>query len=240
MIEERQAIFDDEFAEKTEKLIESIGAILDIEGISASERSKSLREIAYLQTELAIVTDETADELETSELDHDTFEKYTLAKVGYIDSRNPYYVMEAFCTLFDKGVAPPRWILMAIMVWFLRHMHHPDPDKMAKQFGIKGRASGASKPYDNYVREKNRRPAFSDMYSLIRRYRISKIDAARAVILKYDISISAKSFVNAYDKFFAWLKGVEIPLIERDEESRTQHYQTFPVTARKYLRTRRI
>ena len=162
--------------------------------------------------------------------------------LGYEETKNNHYVIEIFATLVRAGIYPPKWIMEILADGFYEYFKDPnrDPKRIGKKLGLEAQASGATNPWRERKTRSDRANAMIDMSKLMTEFGVSKRRAASAVKLKYQLSESESTMRKYFAKFFGSSKdaaaspGNTIPMTEYQ---RTKFVSSFPVAARKLIKT---
>ena len=163
----------------------------------------------------------------------------------FMQTQNIYGVLTAFVKFQKLGLYPPPWVIEHLANVFKRHLANPDPDLLAFQLGISGEGSGAQNPYHEFTVTRERNNVLTEMMLLMSAFRVSFSVAAKAMIEKYGLGISAKRLMNNFRDEFGdpkqWMlkhhefPPIKNPLLDTDEKRRA-YLAKFPRDTLIYLK----
>ena len=161
----------------------------------------------------------------------------------YINTESMYAAMEVFVKFHALGLYPPKWVLNHVASKFKKHLADPDPDLLASQLGVSGRGSGSTNPYDEYRWWFERFEAVRDMSILVSGFDISLTSAAKAIVEKRKLPITAKRLVTEFRDFFGDTGRLKYknrdfgPFF--DEDSRDGYIAEFPREALRFIKDKK-
>lgn len=181
------------------------------------------------------------DGFDADTLPRDLYEEYEACLGGFSITKNNHYVIEMFCRLVRAGTYPPKWIMEIISDGFNEYINDPgrDPKRLGRKLGLEGAASGTTNPWQAKKMRSDRAIAFLDMLQLICFFDVSQRRAARAVIIKHQLSESEVTFRKFYTTYFGpwqneiWTRGRSLLMSPYE---RTKFISSFPVAARKLIK----
>ena len=116
----------------------------------------------------------------------------------FSDAKNIYAVFSAFIEFHKLGLYPPRWALDHMVACLQKHMNDPQPELFTSRMGVVGPTSGATSPYERFMWHDGQGRALVEMGVLRMAFDISLMDAARAVIEKFDLDVTEKRLTNKF------------------------------------------
>jgi len=160
----------------------------------------------------------------------------------YKATNNSYWLLETFVWFVGEGISPPSWVLTSLGRRLQVHLENPDVDLLSIQLGVQARGSGKTNPHDSYRVRKHRDPALADMANLLIVYEISKMDAARAIVSKYELQVTPKRLASLFNERYGVgdIKELNFNRPDVAESDFAKYVKTFPPKARKFLRKRRL
>lgn len=180
--------------------------------------------------------EETYPPLNYQDLTFSSYVNYWQFTNYYQKTKNVYYLMLLFSETVSAGFSPPAWVLDEINQRWAAHLANPDPERFASQFGVSGKASGSTNPFDAVQAHVSRFAAMADMYRIISIFDVSKIGAARAVRIKHDLKEKPKYLVELYNDWLQRLPAVSPPEEILSAREHPRFVDSFPPKARKLLR----
>ena len=216
-------------------------ALDDANGNNDPARLQVWQEQQYrTNAKVSVFSAECHDKFDVMKLSDKQFEQYWEIIWDYEGALSIYGAMQAFIWFYQQKISPPVWVMAPLASGLSKHLENPDPELLANQLGVSSGISGKGNPHKEYLRLKNEVVVMSDMATLIYSYGMSKMDAARAVKLKYKLRRAPKTLTNNYrDHYRFSMRDNKISDVTlnamKSEYGRSRDpvfVQSFPVDAR--------
>jgi len=243
-----------DYSEKERTLLRSRAqlALGDVVKLLDHDDEEQRREIESAIEHLERIVDCMADEplpcISAEVLEFADWTEYHELRYEHSVSGNMPMLLEAFVILVENEITPGRWILDPLAEAFGKILEDQDPEMVATRLGLQARGSGSASPLQGFTRHIEGRRINVEMKTLIEEFRLSKTNAANAVIEKLDLKLEPKTLVNRYESKTKFPDVVRRALDEHSAElksfSRTwlsangaeEFLSSFPLSAQKYLR----
>lgn len=131
---------------------------------------------------------------------------------NFRESNNIYAAFTVISEFHKLQLYPPRWAIDRLVEGLDKHLANPDPEELARQMCVSGRTSGSANPYKEYCLYRDRRVALGDIVVLTGYFGLSFTEAARAVVEKHNLGITAKRLMNMFREDYGDFRGAMIEL----------------------------
>jgi len=232
---------------RAQKALSDVAALLDQDGNSRKEKREIETAVEHLERILECMADEPLPSISSDALEFDEWAEYDELRYRHSVSGNMPMLLAAFVVLVENGIAPGRWIVDPLAEAFARILEDSDPEMVAARLGLQAKGSGARSPFQKFTLELERAQVNIDMRTLIEKYHVSPMNAANAMIDKFELDLAPKTLVNAYEaraKFpdlvrktlDKYSEGLDATVIWLTEEAEQDFLNSFPPSAQKYLK----
>lgn len=235
---------------RAQRALRTVETMLDQDNTDEQERQEIEAAIEHLERLVECMADEPLPGITTEALESEDWYEYDESRFQYAVSGNMPALLDAFVIMVESEVAPGRWILEPLADAFDKVLEDRDPELVATRLGLQGPGSGSSSPLKEYVRQLEGAQINRDMSTLIEEFDVSQMNAANAVIEKYELELSPKTLVNRYaprPKFPELVRKaldkhldlVNRPPVWLSDDAPHEFLRSFPPSAQKYLKLKR-
>jgi len=236
---------------RAQSALRDVAEMLDSDHIGEQKRREIESAIEHLERIVECMADEPLPCITAEVLEFEDWAAYDQLRYQHSVSGNMPMLLDAFVILVENGVAPGQWILEPMAEALGRILEDPDPDLVATRLGLQAKGSGSTSPLQEYTRQLDGGQINLDMKTLIEEFGVSQMNAANAVIEKYDPKLAPKTLVNRYESRSKFPDLVRGALDKHSDELKRystcwltdnaaqRFLDSFPSSAKKYLKLKR-
>lgn len=236
---------------RAQRALSDVAELLDREHNGEQKRREIESAIEQLERIVECMADEPLPCIAAEALEIEDWLEYDELRYQHSVSGNMPMLLDAFVILVENGVAPGRWILDPMAEAFGRILEDRDPELVATRLGLQAKGSGSASPLQEYTRQLDGARMNLDMKTLIEEFGVSQMNAANAVIEKYDLKLAPKTLINRYESRSKFPDLVRKALDKHSDELKSfatcwltddaaqKFLDSFPQSAQKYLKLRR-
>ena len=184
---------------RAQRALSDVENMLDNEHNDERKRGEIKSAIEHLERIVECMADEPLPCITAEALESEDWYEYDELMLQHGVSGNMPTLLDAFVILVENGVTPGRWILEPIAEAFGRILEDRDPELVATRLGLQAKGSGSTSPLQEYTRQLEWARTSREMNTLIEEFGVSRMNAANAVIEKFDLKLAPKTLVNRYE-----------------------------------------
>ena len=232
---------------RAQRALSDVENMLNNEHNDEPKRREIKSAIKHLERIVECMADEPLPCITAEALETEDWYEYAELRHQHGVSGNMPTLLDAFVILVANGVTPGRWILEPIAEAFGKILEDRNPEMVARRLGLQAKGSGSTSPLQEYTRQLEMSRLSREMNTLIEEFGVSQMNAANAVIKKFDLKLAPKTLVNRYEirpklpdlvrsALDNHLDEHDNSLVWLSDNAAQDFLRSFPSSAQKYLK----